>query len=180
MKDYYKLQLTPKEELNAFPDCIKTLNSNRKLYLNQINNYKNDLLEKLRSIKFKTPLEAEIYIDLWLVSNRQLDTIFRNLHYVEKDLFRLSSQKDSKSNYSLNIQKAKSSPILEVINKLGIDNKRLFTSCPFHNEKTPSLKIYPESNTVFCFGCSYKGDQIKFVRDFLKVDFKEAIKFIIN
>jgi DNA primase len=45
-------------------------------------------------------------------------------------------------------------------------NKRV--NCPFHNDKTPSMQVYPETNTVFCFSsnCSLNGkaiDQIDFI-----------------
>ncbi|MBX2916275.1 MAG: toprim domain-containing protein [Cyclobacteriaceae bacterium] len=45
-------------------------------------------------------------------------------------------------------------------------NKRL--CCPFHNDKTPSMQVYAETNTVFCFSsnCKLHGkaiDQIDFI-----------------
>ncbi len=38
--------------------------------------------------------------------------------------------------------------------------------CPFHNDKTPSLQIYPKTNTYCCFSSNCKagtGDQIQFI-----------------
>ena len=32
--------------------------------------------------------------------------------------------------------------------------------CPFHNEKTPSFTVYPDSNSFYCFGCGTHGDVI--------------------
>jgi len=34
--------------------------------------------------------------------------------------------------------------------------------CPFHADDTPSMKIYPNTNTFNCFGCGKNGDQIEF------------------
>jgi DNA primase len=34
--------------------------------------------------------------------------------------------------------------------------------CPFHNDETASMKIYPQTNTFNCFGCGKNGDQIEF------------------
>ncbi|MCK4922989.1 MAG: hypothetical protein KAS71_18200, partial [Bacteroidales bacterium] len=34
--------------------------------------------------------------------------------------------------------------------------------CPFHEDDTASMKIYPDSNTYNCFGCKRNGDAIEF------------------
>jgi DNA primase catalytic core len=36
--------------------------------------------------------------------------------------------------------------------------------CPFHDDKTPSLKIYEKSQMFKCFGCGAKGDVIEFIQ----------------
>jgi DNA primase catalytic core len=36
--------------------------------------------------------------------------------------------------------------------------------CPFHADDKPSMKIYPNTNTFNCFGCSKNGDQIEFIQ----------------
>ena len=35
--------------------------------------------------------------------------------------------------------------------------------CPFHSEKTPSLTVFPNTETFHCFGCGAGGDVISFV-----------------
>lgn len=40
--------------------------------------------------------------------------------------------------------------------------KLLKFCCPFHAEKTPSLMVYPESNTWHCYGCGTGGDAIAY------------------
>ena len=35
--------------------------------------------------------------------------------------------------------------------------------CPFHSEKTPSMVVYPENQSFYCFGCGAGGDVINFV-----------------
>ncbi|MGN0656589.1 MAG: CHC2 zinc finger domain-containing protein [Ruminiclostridium sp.] len=52
-------------------------------------------------------------------------------------------------------------------------NRAGFISCPFHEEKTPSCKIYESSFN--CFGCGENGDVIDFVRELYKIDFKAAV-----
>lgn len=49
----------------------------------------------------------------------------------------------------------------QVIQRYGFEvNRSGFVSCPFHNEKTASMKIYDKS--FYCFGCGAGGDVIKF------------------
>ncbi len=36
--------------------------------------------------------------------------------------------------------------------------------CPFHNDNTPSLKIYKDTHTFHCFGCGANGDVIEFIQ----------------
>lgn len=47
-----------------------------------------------------------------------------------------------------------------------------FISCPFHNEKTASMKIYKDS--FHCFGCGSSGDIFAFVQKHDNCDFKTA------
>lgn len=56
--------------------------------------------------------------------------------------------------------------------------KTLVGLCPFHNEKTPSFTVYPESNSFYCFGCGAGGDVISFVRRIENLDYVEAIKAV--
>ena len=47
--------------------------------------------------------------------------------------------------------------------------------CPFHQEKTPSFIVFPESGTFHCFGCGRGGDAFTFYMEAEKVDFREAL-----
>ncbi len=57
--------------------------------------------------------------------------------------------------------------ILTVLEHYGIKaDKNGMANCPFHPDKTPSLQVYPKSNTYCCFSsnCSAgTGDQIQFI-----------------
>ena len=50
--------------------------------------------------------------------------------------------------------------------------------CPFHNEKTPSFVVYPETQSFYCFGCGAGGDVITFIKKINNVDYIEAVKFL--
>lgn len=56
--------------------------------------------------------------------------------------------------------------------------KNLVGLCPFHNEKTPSFTVYPESQSYYCFGCGAGGEAINFIRRAENLDFTEAVRFL--
>lgn len=58
--------------------------------------------------------------------------------------------------------------ILTVLDHYGLQaDRNNMLKCPFHNDKTPSLQIYPKTNTFCCFSSNCKagtGDVIDFIR----------------
>lgn len=50
--------------------------------------------------------------------------------------------------------------------------------CPFHDERTPSFVIQRGDDHYHCFGCGAHGDGIRFVTDFLKLSFTEAVEML--
>ena len=49
--------------------------------------------------------------------------------------------------------------------------------CPIHVENTPSLQVYEDTNSWYCWGaCGEGGDEIAFVKSIDGVDFPEAVK----
>lgn len=48
--------------------------------------------------------------------------------------------------------------------------------CPFHSEKTPSFSVNEERQIFNCFGCGEKGDVIKFVQNYYRLPFMDAVE----
>jgi len=48
--------------------------------------------------------------------------------------------------------------------------------CPFHQEKTPSFIVFPESGNFHCFGCGRGGDVFTFYMGVERVEFREALQ----
>lgn len=48
--------------------------------------------------------------------------------------------------------------------------------CPFHNEKTPSFTVSPSKQLFYCFGCHRGGDVVKFVMEYQKESYVEALE----
>lgn len=47
--------------------------------------------------------------------------------------------------------------------------------CPFHQEKTPSFVVFPDSQNFHCFGCGKGGDLFTFYMLVEHVEFREAL-----
>ncbi|MEW5799637.1 MAG: DNA primase [Bacteroidota bacterium] len=48
--------------------------------------------------------------------------------------------------------------------------------CPFHNEKTPSFSVSSSKQMFYCFGCHRGGDVVKFVMEYDKASYVEALE----
>lgn len=47
--------------------------------------------------------------------------------------------------------------------------------CPFHADRTPSLRVYPDSKRFKCFGCGVRGDAFEFLQRFEGKDFRTVV-----
>ena len=64
-------------------------------------------------------------------------------------------------------------PMRTLVEHYGLrPNYANFVCCPFHREKTPSMKIYEKS--YYCFGCHTSGKAVNFVMQYFSLDFKTA------
>lgn len=52
---------------------------------------------------------------------------------------------------------------------------RYAAHCPLHVDKTPSLIIYPNTNSFYCFSCGVGGNMINWLMTFEDMKFPEAI-----
>lgn len=50
--------------------------------------------------------------------------------------------------------------------------------CPFHNEKTPSFTVYPDTQSFYCFGCGAGGDSVTFIKKIENLDYIDALKML--
>lgn len=62
----------------------------------------------------------------------------------------------------------------DVLERYGYTaDRKGFICCPFHNEKTPSMRIYEKD--YHCFGCQEHGDVISFVQKYFDLSFPDAL-----
>jgi len=77
----------------------------------------------------------------------------------------------------------RSAPISSIIQsfipltKRGINFEGI---CPFHPDTRPSLKVNDQKNLYKCFVCDNAGDVYKFVMDYKKCNFIDALKYLAN
>jgi DNA primase len=62
-----------------------------------------------------------------------------------------------------------------VLKREGRNRKCL---CPFHSEKTPSMVVYQDTQSFYCFGCGAGGDVITFIMKIENLEYVEAVRFL--
>ena len=74
------------------------------------------------------------------------------------------------------------SNILDVLDHYGITYKpsgRIYlTCCLFHKDDTPSMVIYPETNSFYCFGCGTSGTPENIVMQMENCTYSQATKLL--
>lgn len=58
--------------------------------------------------------------------------------------------------------------------------KNFIGLCPFHSEKTPSFTVSEDKQIFHCFGCHTGGNVFKFLTEFHKISFVEAVQEIAD
>ena len=74
-------------------------------------------------------------------------------------------------------------PIEEVISSYVVLKRAGSTLkglCPFHNERTPSFTVYPNTNSFYCYGCQSGGDVVTFIKTAENLDYMEAVKLLAD
>ena len=62
--------------------------------------------------------------------------------------------------------------------KLEKAGRRYKALCPFHDEKTPSFTVDPDTGLYYCFGCQAGGDIFNFLMEIEGWSFPEAVRYL--
>lgn len=182
-----------KELMEIFPESIKMARRSEK---NRIKSYKNNThhINEMRDNYYNMFIIKAFFKEqnkLKKESNRLFDDLQKiNTNNIKKSMYVLSyldllegkisnvithgvSEDEIKHARSVSIQSIYDGKII----KLGRLSKAI---CPFHKEKTPSLTIYNDQNSWWCYGCNTGGDVIKFFMQQNNVNFVSAVKQLIS
>lgn len=178
--DYFKthtvkdfIELVEKAETWTLPHDPINIPQNKSgidAILKELREHDEVLRDKIREATSLNQETKHMDMLVEMLSNR-LEYWQKQRQYLEKPKWVYSE-----SNIDVDIERAKKVPINMFV-KMNYSN---FCCCLWHIEKTPSMKWYPDKNKVYCFGCNAHKDVIDVVMQQNGVDFKEAIKIILN
>jgi hypothetical protein len=169
--------------LEAFPEAKEIIPQKIKEWEEMALDALCDCIKRRREIRSEVKNEFSLWFWLewvkWNEGKRLLDTCIQ--------LDRLSglvhSQKPlnpSFDRFSEALERAKTADIVELAStylpKLRRFGKTYCANCVFHEEKNPSLFLYPETSSYHCFGCQAHGDTISLLMKLENIDFKEAVR----
>lgn len=124
--------------------------------------------------------------DGWFIRELTKATKIASLVDLKRQLQRLRRylpQPQSKGHLNQDrIERAKKYPIVEIAEVYIQNIKRCGRAwrslCPYHDERTPSFYLYPDTSTFHCFGYQEHGDVIALTQKLLSVGFIEAAKYL--
>jgi DNA primase len=76
--------------------------------------------------------------------------------------------------HSYLIEQIKAVDLVDFFKDMGFKVEKRKLCCPFHDDKTPSMIIYPE-NWYHCFGCGKHGDIFNFYQQYYDLGFRDAL-----
>jgi hypothetical protein len=59
--------------------------------------------------------------------------------------------------------------------ELSTSGQNYRARCPFHEDRSPSFMVYPQTQTFYCFGCREHGDVLSFLMRQERLTFPEAL-----
>lgn len=173
-RKYEPVSFQESHALKIFPEAKNIV----KILIKEHNEIIDDLVEVKREIEsacfqsIKNPKEYEFTLEICL-------GIFYDIpkERIERRLKKWNamvlSEFYTKNSGTTSLSKSKSFPIEDV---LGTKIRSGFIECPFHTDKTPSMKVYLSENRCHCFSCGFHGDVLDLVMKLENLSLPQAIK----
>ncbi|WP_106477437.1 DNA primase [Phytohalomonas tamaricis] len=64
--------------------------------------------------------------------------------------------------------------------KLKKAGRSFLALCPFHDEKSPSFNVVPDKQFYHCFGCGAHGNALRFLMEYDRMAFPEAVEHLAS
>jgi hypothetical protein len=141
-------------------------------------------------IEYLKDCMSDLIVDTWMLMDRYEEAIRKDTAAINRlylggkirekvsDILKQQGQiialRDPERKGVINdemIQQAKEHPFTELL-----EFRRNTASCPFHEDKVPSMHFYEKDNRVHCFSCHRNLDTIGFVAERDGLTFVEAVK----
>ncbi len=74
--------------------------------------------------------------------------------------------------------KVKISEIFKIYGDVVGAGDQKFTSCPFHDDHTPSVSVRDSKGSYKCFSCGRRGDIFSIVGDMENLNFPDSVDWI--
>lgn len=103
----------------------------------------------------------------------------KHIYRLKRQLAFLENKRTPLVNFQIKLDRARVYPIYELArDKLDLRQvgRKFVALCPYHDEKTPSFTLYPETNTFHCYGCGAHGDVINLAQQLSGLTFKESVE----
>jgi hypothetical protein len=68
--------------------------------------------------------------------------------------------------------------VIERYTALRKTGSRYSGKCPIHDDRAPSMTVYPETQSFHCYGCQAHGDIFDFIQAAERCDFRRAIEIL--
>lgn len=173
---------TPTELMEVFPEALAVVKIKNKEWQDELAGLDEKFKPVLDNIRKRyTGIVQDLHIDLQEIIYNDEETklknnIKRTNHFLCIDEWkRKPPSEDQITDREIALAKTIS---IKDISGLRYSHAG-FTQCPFHNEKTPSFRVYAD-NRFHCFGCQENGDVIDFVMQMHDLGFLDAVKFLIK
>lgn len=144
--------------------------------------------EDIKDYKAKKLNDENLYVFLGALiahQERELDCIRRWAYYWQRIYKRTKlikgevTQEDIAND--LDVDSAREIPIDTLVDgEIRWNRGRAVVLCPLHDERTPSMTLYQDSNSYYCFGCQSGGDVITLYEKINNCDFKTAVSELLK
>ena len=176
-------QRTPQlaELINIFPEALDYL----KIHLEDLKQQLASLYEYKKNLYAVIESPENLYFQknwwFWyLVADHlflsSLSSLEKETNQLSKILAWHSKPQSADEITEQDIEHAKQIPISSLLEF----NRAEFARCLWHEDKTPSLKLYKNKNRVHCFSCDKNEDTIGIIQQLHHTDFISAVRFLIK